>query len=218
MKGYPGFNGSFMRPPSLHICGLFDTEAQRRAAVHGFFRAGLMAGERCVVVVDSADPTDSIAAIGSESETTQWREAGVLEIRTPQDDQPSANLTLDEMLDVWGGIVEMARQSPARIGGDVAWWLHQTSRETLLRYEAELNRSMPTGLSALCLYDLRRFDPAGLLEAVRTHPKMLIGDRFLVDNRYYADGDELPHNRSVRFDLPALHNFDKQALEMLSGH
>jgi hypothetical protein len=47
-----------------------------------FFRTGLVAGEHCMIAVDTADPDDILAAIGSPAELAGWEKAGRLTIRT----------------------------------------------------------------------------------------------------------------------------------------
>ena len=51
----------------------------------------------------------------------------------------------------------------------------------LARYEAELNRHISQDMAVLCLYDLSRFSPEAVINAVMTHPVVVVGDR-VVDN------------------------------------
>ncbi len=183
--------------PRGHTCGIVQSPAQFRTVMRQYFRPGPLAGEHCVFVLDKQDPGQALAAIGSDAETSQWQQDGLLDGRFPQQaDGDRTNLTVDEMLDVWNEIIEMARTRPVRIAGEVSWWLYQTSEERLLRYESELNRAMPSGLSALCVYDLTRFGPDAWLDMLRTHPNLLIGEDYLTRNRYYLPPNEFRANRT----------------------
>lgn len=56
-----------------------------------FFRTGLAAGEHCMIAVDTAEPGDTLAAIGSPAEVAGWEKAGHLTARTrPAPDKPRA--------------------------------------------------------------------------------------------------------------------------------
>jgi PAS domain S-box-containing protein len=61
----------------------------------------------------------------------------------------------------------------------------------LIEYEARLNAFFPgSQCLAICQYDRRRFDPAVLLEVLRTHPTAIIGTE-VHDNFYYIPPVEL---------------------------
>jgi hypothetical protein len=83
------------------------------------------------------------------------------------------------MMDVWGELIDRARFARVRLGGEASWWLHQTSQERLLRYESEMNRTIPAELAVLCLYDLNRFSAGVLVDVVQTHPRALINEMII---------------------------------------
>jgi DcmR-like sensory protein len=171
--------------PPTHICGVFESEFERRSALRKFFRIGLLAGERCAVNIDRDDPSDTLAAIGTADEIGQWREEGLLTVLPAPTAADSTGLTIDEMLDVWDSFTEEAKRTPTRIGGEATWWLHIVSVDTLLEYERELESSMPQGLSALCLYDSTRFDADALECAMQIHPHKVTQRSMFVENHAY---------------------------------
>jgi hypothetical protein len=178
------------RPPA-HICGAFASDFERRAALRTFFRVGLIAGERCAVLVDDEDPSDTLSAIGSAAELDQWQEAGLLRVlTTPIPEASRCGLTVGEKIDVWAGLIELAWERPTRIGGEVTWWLHHVSVDKLLAYEEDLERSMPDGLSALCLYDRRYFESDVLDTAMRLHTHKVTANRMFVENMDYRPSNE----------------------------
>jgi hypothetical protein len=150
-----------------------------------FFRTGLVAGEDCMIAVDTADPDDILAAIGSPAEITAWEKSGRLTVRTaPDPRQTREPLTFGQMMDVWGELIDRSRFTRVRLGGEASWWLHQTSQERLLRYESEMNRTIPAEVAVLCLYDLNRFSSGVLIDVVQTHPRALVSE-MIVENPYY---------------------------------
>jgi hypothetical protein len=50
---------------------------------------------------------------------------------------------------------------------------------TALRYESEMNRTIPAELAVLCLYDLNRFSAGVLVDVVQTHPRALINEMII---------------------------------------
>ncbi len=167
--------------PPAHICGVFDTEFERRSALRKFFRIGLLAGERCAINIDADDPSDTLSAIGTETELAQWREQGLLTVLAAPTSSHN-DLTVDEMLDVWQSFIEEAQRTPTRIGGEATWWLHIVSVEKLLEYERELESSIPPFLSALCLYDRQRFDTEAQRIAMQLHRHKVTDRSMFVDN------------------------------------
>jgi MEDS: MEthanogen/methylotroph, DcmR Sensory domain len=179
------------RPPA-HICGAFGSDFERRAALRTFFRVGLTAGERCAVLIDDEDPSDTLSAIGSAAELDQWQEAGLLRVLTaPIPDASRNGIAVGDKIDVWAGLIELAWESPTRIGGEATWWLHHVSVDKLLAYEEDLGRSMPEGLSALCLYDRECFESDVLEAAMRIHTHKVTANRLFVENTDYRRSKEL---------------------------
>jgi hypothetical protein len=94
------------------------------------------------------------------------------------------------MLDIRDRITTLAETSPVRLGGEASWWLHRTSERQLLRYEVEMTKTIPAGLSVLCLYDVQRFGGDVVLDVLRTHPTSLVGD-LPVKNPYYLPAHKI---------------------------
>lgn len=93
---------AFPLPPQAHLCGTFQTPGERDRAMGAFFRTGLVAGEHCMIAVDTADPDDILAVIGSPTEITAWEKSGRLTVLTaPDPRQTREPLTFGQMTDVW---------------------------------------------------------------------------------------------------------------------
>lgn len=185
-------------PPQAHLCGTFQAPGERDRVMGAFFRTGLAAGEHCMIAVDTAEPDDILAAIGSPAEVAGWEQAGRLTVRTaPGAGQAPRDLTFHQMMDVWSEVIETARSTRVRLGGEASWWLHQTSEGRLLRYESEMNRAIPDQVAVLCLYDLTRFSGDVVMDVVQTHPRALIGE-VIVQNPYYIEPGAFLAKREAR--------------------
>ncbi|MFQ6079806.1 MAG: MEDS domain-containing protein, partial [Thermodesulfobacteriota bacterium] len=95
----------------------------------------------------------------------------------------------------------LAEGYPAlRVTGEMTWALRGLpGSERLIEYEARLNEFFPgSKCLAICQYDRRRFDPAVLLDVLRTHPIAVVGTE-VYDNFYYIPPAEL-----LGSDLPVV--------------
>jgi hypothetical protein len=103
-----------------------------------------------------------------------------------------------------------------RLGGEASWWLHQTSLERLLRYESELNRTIPAEIAVLCLYDLNRFSSGVLMDVGQTHPRALINE-MIIENPYYVEPEAyLARHETQRRGLPGI-STPEEARAFLDG-
>ena len=192
-----GIDGVTLQPGD-HICGLFYGWLDRDKLLVPFFRTGLRAGDRCVIVTDRTDPTPILRQLGPDADTDQWLASGQLQLQTAneQSEDTPTGLGHGEMLTIWQQAAASetnasSRSRFLRIGGEVSWWTPVASTTELARYEAELDRHIGEDMAVLCLYDLSRFSPDAVINAVMTHRVVLVGDR-VVDNPWYVPPDHLP--------------------------
>ncbi|NMH93041.1 hypothetical protein HF519_15960, partial [Pseudonocardia bannensis] len=168
-SGIPGLT----LEPGGHVCGVFRAPEERDGAMAAFFRAGLLAGDRSVVVVDAADAGAVLSRVGSPSEIADWRRTGLLDVRSSAVPSRSRkDPTPDGMPGVWGEIVDPAWPAGIRLGAEASCWLPRAGPDSLIRYENEVARYIPEQLVVLCLYDLNRFGAGVLIDAIRMHPQV----------------------------------------------
>ena len=196
-----GIDGVSLEPGD-HICGLSFGWLDRDLLLAPFFRTGLRAGDRCVVVTDRTDPTALLDQLGSPAETTAWLASGQLRLLTTDDQSlaPPDGLSDEEMLVTLqqaaaGDEATAVGSGFLRIGGEVSWWAPIASPGAIAGYEAELNRHIGDDTAVLCVYDLSRFSAEAIIDAVMTHPVVLVGDR-VVDNPWYVSPDDFRERRA----------------------
>jgi hypothetical protein len=79
----------------------------------------------------------------------------------------------------------------ARAAGEMTWALRTCPGvEELCAYEAKINVFAPRYPQILlCLYDLERFTGEVIVDVLKTHPKVLIGN-MVIENPFYVEPDE----------------------------
>lgn len=174
-----------------HLCLLYESEVERREVVSRFVEEGLAAGERVAYFAD--DEPDLVLA---------WlRERGVEVSARPQFSVaparsvycPEGEFFIEPMFDYWRAFHREAQAlglAGARGTGETNWCLETPGGERIVEYEARLNDLLvELPVTALCQYDVRRFDGAAILDILRVHPLMLIAGQ-VVANPYYIRPQE----------------------------
>jgi signal transduction histidine kinase/CheY-like chemotaxis protein len=174
-----------------HLCLIHETAAQQAAALIPYFKGGIRAGERCLLITSAAtcrrlERALAAAGVDIDGET----ERGALVCLTESGDwifEPG--LHPGETLDLLRRAEQQALDdgfSGLRVSWDMVW-LMQGDRDAghLTELEALLNRFLRgSRTSLLCQYSRER-TPAELIDSVlRTHPLAVLRDQ-LCHNGYY---------------------------------
>jgi hypothetical protein len=179
-----------------HVCAFYHGLAERDDVLLPFLRAGLAAGEKCIYVIDERNP-DAVA--GSLRDVLRGEPTSTdpqLEVFTSERaGMRTGAFDTDNMLELWRQAVSSAigdgGYSFVRGVGEMTWALRQAPGvEELMTFESRINDfavQFPQVL--LCLYDLWRFSGEMIIDAVKTHPKILVKG-VVVENPYYLEPDE----------------------------
>ena len=180
-------------PCGTHICTFYGGSTGRDEIVLPFLAEGIRARDKCLCFVDSAMPSEVLSKLALQIDVGPPVETGQLEVGTPAESYlRSGTFSAEEMIDYWGEEAAAAQRggdySLTRATGEMPTVLNQpTERAEFLRYEARLNEVIPDYPQViLCLYDLERFGAEVLMDALRTHP-MVIVDGMVHDNPYYIE-------------------------------
>jgi hypothetical protein len=182
-----------------HICAFHFGEAERDEIVLPYLRAGLVAGDKCVCIVDQTTPSEIVAGMVERERTLDLDtcvRSRQLEVLGVEDTYlRGGRFSTLEMLAFFRSMLETATTSEgyqfARIAGEASWVLGDSpGAEEFIDYESELNDFVPEYPQAvLCLYDLKYFGGSMLVDLLRTHPKLLLGG-LIVENPHYLTPDE----------------------------
>lgn len=179
-----------------HICGLYAGEYQRNQIMIPFLEAGLASGDKCICVVDGTPPGEIAAILGRDVDASAPAAGDQLDIIGASDMYlRSGRFCADEVIGSWkaaisdvmyDGRFDAVRAVETWSGRDVLPDTHE-----LLVLESEMNRYLPLYPQVIvCLYDIDRFGGRMLVDLVRTHPRVLVGDT-LVENPYFLEPDQL---------------------------
>ena len=186
--------------PGSHVCAFYRGDADRDRLLTGYLSAGLIAGDKCICIVDSAGTAKRIGALpGATGESGPFN--GQLDVHLPESTYlADGEFTTSDMLTFWTENMikaEIEGYSFCRLVGEMTWALRNVPGvEHLVGYESELNRvtsSYP--VIVLCLYDLDRFSGEVVVNVVKTHPQVLV-QGILVENPYYIGPDEFLRSAS----------------------
>src|SRR5712671_583411 len=181
----------------MHICTFFRTSAEKYRVLMPFIREGMEQGDRAFHIVSPSlrsEHAQRIAEAGIDAARAEVE--GQLEIMGWDEAHlrggsfnPSAMLSLLPVLLNEG----RTRGFPiTRFIADMAWLVNDPGAlNCLLEYECRLNLALPkAGDIVICAYDLDEFGAAIVIDALRTHPIVLIGG-IVQRNPFYVRPEEL---------------------------
>jgi hypothetical protein len=198
---------------SCHACAFFHTDDQFYKVLLPFIREGFAAGDRAVHIVDPAKREkhlQTLSGAGIDAQTTldsrqlevrRWEEAY---LREGHFDQNRMLALIQEVLE------EGRRQNfpMTRLVANMEWALEDRPGVTdLVEYESRLNYILPKyDDTVVCTYDLGKFSASAVMDILRTHPMVIVGE-VMQENPFYTPPDELlpelASRREQRVQQPA---------------
>src|SRR6201985_2678773 len=177
-----------------HICGLYAGQSQRDQVVIPFLEEGLTAGDTCICAFDKTDPAKIFKKLGHNVATSATSAKQLEVIRAADLYLRSGRFCADEIIGAWkaaiadamyDGRFDLVRAVETWSRRDVVPDMHE-----LLLLESEMNRYLPLYPQVVvCLYDIDRFGAGIIVNLLKTHPRMLVGE-MLVENPYYLTPEE----------------------------
>jgi DNA-binding NarL/FixJ family response regulator len=180
-----------------HIGAFFSSEAERYRVLAPFVAEGLKQGEKAFHIIEPP---------GREHYFRRLREAGIDVDRAeaqgqaefvPWEDAPlrQGHFDQQEMLTfVHEALSRASAQgfSRSRLIGHMEWALEdRPGVHDLVEYEARLNFLLPNFDDVVtCAYDLTKFGGDVIVDVIRTHPAVVIGES-LYENPFYVPPDQM---------------------------
>jgi signal transduction histidine kinase len=202
--------------PGDHLCCLFASEEEHRAALAPFLRQGLERHEKVLYVYDdhtAGQIQEYLVASGVGVD--QFLQRGQLAFRSSdgfyllagafEPEHPMALLKSETERALAEGYKAL------RVAGEMSWILRGfPGCERMVEFEARLNTFFPGSPSlAICQYDRRKFDPNVLLDVLATHPLAVIGSE-VYENFYYMPPREFFGTNPVAAKLDSWLNHLKE--------
>jgi hypothetical protein len=191
-----------------HICAFFNSIEEQHRVLRPFITDGFDRGDRVYHYIDPERRDEQLRWLADAGVNVQdAMDRGQLEVR-PWQDSTLRGGGFD--LDTWLASFEQVLQSgPAagyartRILGHMEWaLLDLPGVDDLMEYEMRVNYLIPKYENAvICTYNLMRFGASVVIDALRTHPVVIIGG-LLQENPFFVQPDqlllEIRSRRSVR--------------------
>jgi hypothetical protein len=181
----------------MHICTFFRTSAEKYHVLMPFIREGMEQGDRAFHIVNPSlrsEHAQRIAEAGIDAAPAEVD--GQLKI-IGWDEAPlrGGSFNQSAMLSLLPVLLNDGRTRGfpiTRFIADMAWVLNDPGAlDRMLEYECRVNLALPkAGDIVICSYDLDKFGAAIVMDALRTHPIVLIGG-IVQRNPFYVPPEEL---------------------------
>lgn len=183
--------------PRGHICAFFNGIDEERRVLRRFIKDGFDQRDKAYHLVDPEQREEHLKWLTEAGiDVRKAMSIGQLEVR-PWQDGPLSKVSLDP--DTWMAAFEQALQlGPAagyahtRFVAQMEWTLGQRWGDAdLFEFETRLNYVIPKYEDwVICSYDLIEFGASVVLDALRTHPVVIIGGLFH-ENPFFVPPDQL---------------------------
>jgi hypothetical protein len=191
-----------------HICAFFNSIDEEHRVLRSFIKDGFDRGEKAFHIVDPelrAEHLKRLAEAGIHVQEAM--NTGQLEVR-PWQGAPLRGGRFDQ--DTWLASFEQVLQSGPAAGyaqtrflAHMEWALVDLPGvEDLIEFETRVNYVVPKyDDTVICAYNLSKFGATVVMDALRTHPVVIIGG-LLQENPFFVPPDqfllEIRERRSVR--------------------
>lgn len=180
-----------------HICAFFNSFDEQHRVLRPFVMDGFDRGDKIYHYVDPERWDEQLRWLAEAGiDVRDAMGTGQLEVRPWQD----STLRGDRFdLDTWLASFEQVLQSgPAagyamtRVLGHMEWALVDLPGvDDLIEYEVRVNYLIPKYEDVvICTYDLAKFGASVVMDALRTHPVVIIGG-LLQENPFFVSPDQL---------------------------
>jgi DcmR-like sensory protein len=190
------FTGSVLGP-HRHICAFFNSIDEQHRVLRPFIAEGFADGDKSFHYVDPERREEHLSWLADAGiNVPEVMGTGQLEVQPWQD----ATLRGGRFeLETWLSTFEEVLQSGPTAGyrqtrffGHMEWALADLpGTENLMEYETRVNYVIPKYEdTVICAYDLTKFGASAAMDALRTHPFVIIGG-LLQENPFYVSPDQL---------------------------
>jgi hypothetical protein len=187
-----GING-FDTSVGTHICGFYHGRDELDSVLYPYLQAGVRDGEKTVCLIDSQRPEEVLDSLRSGVNVEAALAAQQLEVKHSSESYLASGSFrmrdwIDELRTLSSDSVEVQGFPRMRAVGEMSWALKNfPGSEDLFEYEAEVNRFVGSyQVLYFCLYDVDTVSGSMVMDAIKTHPQVLIGG-CLFENPYYME-------------------------------
>jgi hypothetical protein len=187
-----------------HVCAFFNSAEEQHRVLDHFIKDGIIGEDKAFHIVDPGRRDEHLQRLADAGiRVEEAVESGQLEVHPWHDcylhgdtfDERTWLSTFEDVLDS-GQAEGYAR---TRLLAQMEWALEDLPGvENLIQYESELNRIMlERNDTVICAYDLSRFGATTVMNALRTHPVVIIGG-LMHENPFYVPPEEFLREMQAR--------------------
>ena len=179
-----------------HICGFFRTPEEEYRLLLPFIKEGFERGEKAFHVVNPKLRADHVRRLeGAGIDVAATEQSSQFELCDWEDVYfRDDRFDMNRMLNMWQDVLNGAAQQGfplTRLVAHMEWALEaRAGVDDLLEYEARFN-TMHHGYRdpVICTYDLSKFGAEVIIDVIRTHPLIIVGN-ILQENPFFVPPDE----------------------------
>jgi hypothetical protein len=179
-----------------HICAFFNSADEEHRVLRSFFKDGFDRGDKAFHLVNPELREDHLRRLGEAGiNVKRAMGTGQLEVR-PWQDAPLRGGRFDQ--ETWLASFEQVLQSGPAAGyaqtrflAHMEWALVDLPGvEDLIEFETRVNYVVPKYDNiVICAYDLSKFSASVVMDALRTHPAVIVGGLLQV-NPFFVPPDQ----------------------------
>ena len=180
-----------------HICAFFNGFDEQHRVLRPFIKDGFDRGEKAFHLIDPERREEHFRRLSEAGiDAQEATGTGQLEV-WPWQDGPLHGGRFDQ--DTWLAAFEQVLQSGPAAGyaqtrflAQMEWALVDLPGvDDLIEFETRVNYVMPQYADpVICAYDLAKFGASVVIDALRTHPAVIIGG-LLQENPFFISPDQL---------------------------
>ena len=177
-----------------HICGLYETEAERDEIIFGFLHQGDVDTDLMVYCPSERKEEDFIHKFGEQypdsrnhlTDESRFQFLSAKQLYYP--DGVFSPWKMDEGLESFFQQSQENGPRNIRAMAEMVWALEAIPGvEYLMAYESRLNYFIPgKPWISICLYNVSKFSGAVIMDVLKTHPFSISGG-IITENPYYQD-------------------------------
>lgn len=180
-----------------HVCAFFNNQEQEDKVLVPFLKEGIDQGEKVFFSIEPESRQHLMEKLRlAEVDITQALERGQLELKKWDEVYArDGHFAPDSTLAIIDDTRTQSRNQGfalTRFVGHMKWFSdYGIGIDKLLEYEIKLNSVLPRYPDpVICVYDLAKVSAGAVLDILRTHPVVLIGD-LVAENPFFVPSDVL---------------------------
>jgi hypothetical protein len=179
-----------------HVCAFFNSIDEQHRVLRSFIKDGFDQGDKAFHLVDPEGRDEHLRRLAeAQIDVEAVIDSGQLEVQ-PWQEGPLRGDRFDQ--DLWlAGFEQVLQSGPAggyaqtRFLAQMEWALEDLPGvNDLIEFESRVNDVVPKYEdTVICAYDLSKFGASTVMNALRTHPLVIIGG-LMHENPFYVAPDE----------------------------